>query len=84
MSYSFNSKCDYLYGGNVSVVIQFKCSRCGETYYEDPDLQKAAEHNLQCYIPPEGWLPTKNNHLFCPKCAKEYIKMMGQFFESTT
>lgn len=79
MSYCFNSKCDYLYGGNISVVIQFKCSRCGRTYYEDPDLQKSAEHNLQCYRPPKGWMQTKDNNLFCTKCAEEYNRMMDVF-----
>lgn len=79
MSYSFNSKCDYLYGGNISVVIQFKCSRCGRTYHEDPDLQKSAEHNLQEYRPPEGWMQTRDNHLFCPKCAEEYKRMIDVF-----
>lgn len=81
MSYSFNSKCNYLYGGNISVVIQFKCSRCETTYCEDPDLQESAEHNLQCYRPPEGWLETKNDYLFCPKCAEEYKKMTENFFK---
>lgn len=80
MSYFFNSKSNYLYGGNISVVIQFKCSRCGTTYHEDPDLQESAEHNLQCYHPPEGWLE-ENNYLFCLKCAKEYMDMKKMFFQ---
>lgn len=84
MSYSFNSKTDYLHGGNVSVVIQFKCSRCGATHYEDPDLQKSAEHNLQCYNPPTGWTKTKNDYLFCPKCALEYKNAIEMFFYSDT
>jgi hypothetical protein len=79
MSYCFNSKCDHLYGGNISVVIQFKCSRCGKTHYEDPDLQKSAEHNLQCYRPPEGWTQTRDGHLFCTKCAEEYQRMLDVF-----
>lgn len=76
----FNAKSDHLYGGNVSVVIQFKCSRCGATYYEDPDLQEGAEHNIQCYRPPEGWHKRDGKYLFCPKCDGEYIKMKESFF----
>lgn len=84
MSYSFNSKSNHLYGDNISVVIQFKCDRCNETYYEDPDLQKNAEHNLQCYRPPEKWLKTRDDKLFCPKCAEEYKKTMEDFFKKNT
>lgn len=84
MSYSFNGKSDALYGGNISVVIQFKCCRCGAAYYEDPDLQECAEHNIQCYKPPEGWLKTRDDYLFCPKCADEYKKAMKDFFNNGT
>ena len=80
MSYSFNDKTNYLHGSNISVVIQFKCDRCGKCHHEDPDEQADAEHNIQCYKPPYGWKFKKGDYLFCPECSEEYDKTIMEFF----
>ena len=79
MSYSFNHKTNHMHGSNISVVIQFKCDRCGRCHYEDPDEQEDAEHNIQCYKPPYGWEFKRGGYLFCTECSMEYDEMMDKF-----
>lgn len=55
--------------GNITLMVQFKCSRCGKTHIEPAELQvKRTEGNIQCYSPPETWT---NESLGCPMLCDE-------------
>lgn len=61
-----------------TLMVQFKCGRCGRTHIEPYEKQlKDTEGNLQCYNPPKGW---KDDELYtpmlCAECNEAYIAFM--------
>lgn len=65
-----------------TLMVQFKCGRCGRTHIEPYAKQlEATEGNLQCYKPPKGWKDDElYTPMFCNKCAdeyKEFVQMLN-------
>lgn len=61
-----------------TLFIEFKCGRCGTTYFEPYEKQAAnTEGNLQCFKPPEGWQDDGlYNPLLCPECAEQFHRFL--------
>ena len=66
------------YHGYRTIMIQFKCTRCGKTHIEPvADQLERAEGNIQYYQPPEGWTnDSYQTPMLCPECTEAYIKFM--------
>lgn len=60
--------------GNITMMVQFKCKRCGKTHIEPAELQaRQTEGNIQCWRPPETW--TNENlgrPMLCDECTEKY------------
>lgn len=62
-----------------TLMVQFKCGRCGKTQLEEASLQGRLDGgNILNYTPPAGWLNSGMHHpLFCPKCAEEFRNFLA-------
>lgn len=60
--------------GNITMMVQFKCSRCGKVHIEPAELQaRQTEGNIQSWQPPKTWTnETLGRPMLCDECTVKY------------